>query len=111
MQPNIVLTALWSLLSGVKAVHAALSGGGSSSSSSTDSDDTAETTATAAAAAGLTTDLDARMASSWVTAELKEVRNCHAAFHKGLLPGLLYNGLSAHILKGREPWTLKGAGM
>lgn len=44
---------------------------------------------------------------SWIYEELKKVRNCHAAFHKGVLPGVLYSGLETHILKGREPWTLK----
>lgn len=37
-----------------------------------------------------------------------EVRNTHEAFARfGFLPGLAYTGISAHILKGREPWTLK----
>lgn len=27
-----------------------------------------------------------------VTEELKEVRNCHASFGKGMLPGLVYTG-------------------
>ena len=44
--------------------------------------------------------------NSWVFEELKKVRNSHAAFHNGILPGVLYSGLEAHILKGREPWTL-----
>ena len=43
--------------------------------------------------------------TSWIYQELKKVRNCHAAFHKGVLPGVLYSGLETHILKGREPWT------
>ena len=47
------------------------------------------------------------MRTSWVERELREVRNCHAAFHYGFLPGLIYSGLSAHVLKGREPWTFK----
>jgi len=47
------------------------------------------------------------MEESWVYDELKEVRNCHAAFHWGFLPGLAYSGLAAHILKGKEPWTLE----
>uniref|UniRef100_A0A7S1BR38 Electron transfer flavoprotein-ubiquinone oxidoreductase n=1 Tax=Corethron hystrix TaxID=216773 RepID=A0A7S1BR38_9STRA len=47
------------------------------------------------------------MESSWAVAELKEVRNCHASFHFGFLPGLAYSGLSAHLLRGREPWTWK----
>ena len=44
---------------------------------------------------------------SWVYDELYEVRNTHQAFARwGFLPGLAYTGLSAHIIKGREPWTL-----
>lgn len=35
------------------------------------------------------------------------MRNCHTAFHKGLLPGLAHSGLSTMITKGREPWTLR----
>ncbi|CAN0382185.1 unnamed protein product, partial [Scytosiphon promiscuus] len=42
-----------------------------------------------------------------VTQELKEVRNCHASFAKGMLPGLAYTGLAAHVLKGREPWSFR----
>jgi electron-transferring-flavoprotein dehydrogenase len=52
-------------------------------------------------------DFEERVQKSWLASELKEVRNCSAAFHHGLLPGMLYTGLSAHVLKGREPWTLK----
>jgi electron-transferring-flavoprotein dehydrogenase len=47
------------------------------------------------------------MEKSWVYEELKEVRNVHAAFHWGMLPGLAYAAVSAFILKGREPWTLR----
>ena len=36
---------------------------------------------------------------------MKSVRNYHPAFKAGLIPGTLYSGLSAFILKGREPWT------
>jgi electron-transferring-flavoprotein dehydrogenase len=46
------------------------------------------------------------MEESWVWEELKEVRNVHASFHWGFLPGLAYSGLAAMLLKGREPWTL-----
>ena len=46
------------------------------------------------------------MEESWVYEELKKVRNCHAAFHNGVLPGVLYSGLNCHIMKGREPWTI-----
>jgi electron-transferring-flavoprotein dehydrogenase len=42
---------------------------------------------------------------SWVWEELTAVRNYHPSFGKGLLGGMLYSGLSAYVLKGREPWT------
>jgi hypothetical protein len=45
--------------------------------------------------------------SSWAYEELKEVRNCHASFHWGFVPGLMYTGLSTFLLKGKEPWTIK----
>ncbi|DAZ97963.1 TPA: LOW QUALITY PROTEIN: hypothetical protein N0F65_006388 [Lagenidium giganteum] len=44
--------------------------------------------------------------SSWIAEELKRVRNCHASFHYGMLPGVLYSGLSTFLLKGKEPWTI-----
>ncbi len=48
-----------------------------------------------------------RMKDSWVYEELYEVRNTHEAFARwGCLPGLIYAGITAHVLKGREPWTL-----
>jgi len=48
-----------------------------------------------------------KLKKSWVHQELYEVRNTHQAFARwGFLPGLAYTGLSAHITKGREPWTL-----
>jgi electron-transferring-flavoprotein dehydrogenase len=47
------------------------------------------------------------MEKSWVYNELKEVRNCHASFHYGLLPGLAYSAVSAFLLKGRESWTFR----
>ena len=47
------------------------------------------------------------MEKSWVYDELKEVRNCHEAFSRwGVGGGLIYTGISAHITKGKEPWTL-----
>jgi electron-transferring-flavoprotein dehydrogenase len=87
-------TAMKSGMLAAEGVYAALS----SSSASSD-------------APAATVDLDQRLAASWVGQELKEVRNCHASFHAGVLPGLAYTGLSAHVLKGREPWTLHGAGV
>ena len=57
------------------------------------------------------TSYEERMEGSWVYDELREVRNCHAAFSKwGVGGGLVYSGLAAHVLKGREPWTLKHEG-
>uniref|UniRef100_M4C1J1 Electron transfer flavoprotein-ubiquinone oxidoreductase n=1 Tax=Hyaloperonospora arabidopsidis (strain Emoy2) TaxID=559515 RepID=M4C1J1_HYAAE len=44
--------------------------------------------------------------SSWIAEELKAVRNVHAGFHKGFLPGLLHAGVATHILRGKEPWTI-----
>lgn len=37
------------------------------------------------------------------------MRNCHGAFHWGLLPGLAYSAASAFVLKGREPWSLRNS--
>ncbi|CAM9118633.1 unnamed protein product [Chrysoparadoxa australica] len=62
-----------------------------------------------AAESPIETDYQERMDESWVMKELKEVRNCHASFKKGLLPGMVYTGLEAHILKGKEPWTFKNS--
>lgn len=45
------------------------------------------------------------MENSWVWDELKAVRNAGPAFAKGQLFGMAYSGLTALILKGREPWT------
>ncbi|EJK62072.1 hypothetical protein THAOC_17330, partial [Thalassiosira oceanica] len=54
------------------------------------------------------TEYEERMEKSWVYDELREVRNCHAAFSKwGVGGGLAYAGLAAHVLKGREPWTIR----
>ena len=49
----------------------------------------------------------ARMETSWVYEELFPMRNCHASFHMGLVPGLIYTWLSSFIVKGRESWTLQ----
>lgn len=47
------------------------------------------------------------VARSWVHDELYAVRNCHESFARwGLLPGLLYTGITAHLTHGREPWVL-----
>jgi len=45
---------------------------------------------------------------SWIHDELYEVRNSHEAFSRwGIGGGLIYTGLTAHLTKGREPWTLE----
>lgn len=45
---------------------------------------------------------------SWINDELYQVRNCHEAFSRwGVLGGLIYTGVAAHITKGREPFTLE----
>jgi electron-transferring-flavoprotein dehydrogenase len=49
------------------------------------------------------------MEGSWVYDELKEVRNCHASFHWGTLPGMIYTALATFFTKGKEPWTLPNA--
>ncbi|RYG50226.1 electron transfer flavoprotein-ubiquinone oxidoreductase [archaeon] len=47
------------------------------------------------------------MENSWVWEELKSVRNYHPSFKAGLLPGIMYSGLSAFVLRGKEPWTFR----
>lgn len=47
------------------------------------------------------------MEKSWVWEEMKSVRNFHSAFKYGLVPGVMYSGLSAFVLKGKEPWTFR----
>lgn len=41
--------------------------------------------------------------------ELRSVRNYHPSFKFGQLAGLAYSGLSAFVLRGREPWTFHSA--
>lgn len=47
------------------------------------------------------------MENSWVWSELKGVRNYAPSFKYGTTAGTMYSGLSAYILKGKEPWTIK----
>jgi electron-transferring-flavoprotein dehydrogenase len=47
--------------------------------------------------------------ASWVHDELKAVRNFHPSFKAGLYAGTLYSGLSAYVLRGKEPWTFRSA--
>lgn len=48
--------------------------------------------------------------NSWVWQEMKSVRNYHPSFKYGLIPGVVYSGLSGFLLKGREPWTFHHSG-
>ena len=34
------------------------------------------------------------------------IRNTHAAFKYGLIPGMIHTAFSCFISKGNEPWTL-----
>ncbi len=52
---------------------------------------------------------EADLRASWVWEELRAVRNYHPSFSRGLLGGMLYSGLSAYVLKGREPWTFRNS--
>ena len=59
----------------------------------------------AAASCGEAEGYEPAMKASWVWDELKAVRNYAPAFKHGLWAGVAYSGLSATVLKGREPWT------
>lgn len=61
--------------------------------------------------------------NSWVHEELKSVRNYHPSFERGffagtvhcngnfilliLFLGVAYSGVSAYLLRGKEPWTFR----
>mmetsp|Transcript_11143 Transcript_11143/g.18696 ORF Transcript_11143/g.18696 Transcript_11143/m.18696 type:complete len:215 (+) Transcript_11143:902-1546(+) len=51
-------------------------------------------------------DFQQRYKDSWVHDELFTSRNFKGGFEKGLYAGLLHGGLTQHITKGKEPWTL-----
>ena len=51
-------------------------------------------------------DYETNIHNSWIMDELKVVRNSHASFKYGLIPGLLHTALSCFITKGKEPWTV-----
>ena len=57
-------------------------------------------------------DYEAKLRNSSIWKELKEVRNMRPSFHSplGLYGGILYSGLEAYILRGKEPWTFKHGG-
>lgn len=49
-----------------------------------------------------------RFGSSWLSDELRHVRNIRPAFAKyGLLGGIAYSAIDTYVLRGRAPWTLK----
>ena len=54
-----------------------------------------------------------RLRNSWLWKELKGVRNVRPSFHSplGIYGGLAYTGLFYILGRGKEPWTLRGAGM
>jgi electron-transferring-flavoprotein dehydrogenase len=50
-------------------------------------------------------DYQHKVANSWITKELKAVRNIRPAFRWGLFPGLLYAAADSYIFRGLAPWT------
>ena len=51
-----------------------------------------------------------RFQSSWLCAELRDVRNVRPAFAKfGLVGGTVYTGFDTMVLRGRAPWTMHHA--
>ncbi|KAK8195723.1 electron transfer flavoprotein-ubiquinone oxidoreductase-like protein [Phyllosticta capitalensis] len=48
-----------------------------------------------------------KLRDSTIWSELKEVRNMRPSFHTplGLYGGVMYSGLAAFVLRGKEPWT------
>ncbi|KAK7548215.1 electron transfer flavoprotein-ubiquinone oxidoreductase-like protein [Phyllosticta citricarpa] len=48
-----------------------------------------------------------KLRQSTIWSELKEVRNMRPSFHSplGLYGGVMYSGLTAFVLRGKEPWT------
>ncbi|KAF4553748.1 Electron transfer flavoprotein-ubiquinone oxidoreductase-like protein [Elsinoe fawcettii] len=57
-------------------------------------------------------DYEDKLRGSSIWKELKEVRNMRPSFHSplGLYGGVMYSGLEAFILRGKEPWTWKHGG-
>jgi electron-transferring-flavoprotein dehydrogenase len=45
---------------------------------------------------------------TWVYKDLHLERNVKGAFKYGLIPGVAYAGLTSFIMKGKEPWNIKG---
>ena len=54
-------------------------------------------------------DYEDKLRKSTIWSELKQVRNMRPSFHGplGVYGGIIYSGLEAFILKGKEPWTFK----
>ncbi|KAI9832900.1 MAG: hypothetical protein M1819_003930 [Sarea resinae] len=54
-------------------------------------------------------DYEDKLRKSSIWKELKQVRNMRPSFNTslGIYGGLMYSGLEAFILKGKEPWTFK----
>lgn len=54
----------------------------------------------------------AALDSSWITSELREIRNLRPSFHSqlGIYGGVAYSGLDSLMFKGRVPWTFKHGG-
>ncbi|GME28265.1 putative electron transfer flavoprotein-ubiquinone oxidoreductase protein [Neofusicoccum parvum] len=54
-------------------------------------------------------DYEDKLRNSSIWSELKEVRNMRPSFHNplGLYGGVLYSGITAFVLRGKEPWTFK----
>ncbi|KAL0265142.1 hypothetical protein SLS55_001101 [Diplodia seriata] len=54
-------------------------------------------------------DYEDKLRNSTIWSELKEVRNMRPSFHNplGLYGGVLYSGITAFVLRGKEPWTFK----
>jgi electron-transferring-flavoprotein dehydrogenase len=51
---------------------------------------------------------ETRFRQSWLSDELRQVRNVRPAFAKyGLYGGLAYSGLDTYVLKGKAPWTFR----
>lgn len=55
---------------------------------------------------------EAKMESSWVMDELRQVRNIRPSFHNraGVYGGMLYSGIDSLFLRGKVPWTFHHPG-
>jgi electron-transferring-flavoprotein dehydrogenase len=57
-------------------------------------------------------DYEEKLTESSIYKELYQVRNMRPSFHSrlGIYGGILYSGLEAFVLKGKEPWTFHHPG-